>query len=64
MYPFNRANGRSNDENPAADRIPGGFGSFSGCAPAQSDTDWLDKRAGVQPEGGWRFFGSLLCVQK
>ena len=26
-------------------------------------SDRLDK-AGVQPEGGWRFFGSLLCVQK
>ncbi len=25
-------------------------------------TDWA--KAGVQPEGGWRFFGSLLGVQK
>ena len=25
-------------------------------------SDW--EKAGVQPKGGWRFFGSLLCVQK
>ena len=25
-------------------------------------SDWA--KAGVQPKGGWRFFGSLLCVQK
>ena len=24
-------------------------------------SDWA--KAGVQPKGGWRFFGSLLCVQ-
>ena len=55
IYLFNRANGRSIDEKPAADRIPEGFGSFSGSAPAPSEGVRLDKRAGVQPEGGWRF---------
>ena len=24
----------------------------------------IGQKAGVQPEGGWRFFGSLLGVQK
>ena len=57
MYPFNRANGRSIDEKPGTDRIPEGFGSFNGSAPAQSEGVRLDKRAGVQPEGGWRPFG-------
>ena len=36
---------------------------FSGSAAARLiQTDWTT--AGVQPEEGWRFFGSLLCVQK
>ena len=43
--------------------MPGGF--VDSVAAHQQNlmaSDWA--KAGVQPEGGWRFFGDFLCVQK
>ena len=45
------------DAQPAPDQMPVGFGGFSGSASAKSDGVRLDKKAGAQPEGGWRPFG-------
>ena len=61
FYPFNRATaeaGRATRRrSDAKERC------FSGRAAANlMASDWA--KAGVQPEEGWRFFGSLLCVQK
>ena len=51
------------DKQPAPDQMPEGFAS-SVAQHQQSllASDWAT--AGIQPEGGWRFFRPLLCVQK